>query len=305
MVFDEAFDRDVMPFFNDSVYDELISVPLLFHHGDGSGAGTRIAERVGIVDLGPTLAELMALPPLGAVAGRSYAALARGEQSAIGPSPYFLERRPADEKLVKLGWWKAGDMFGVHAVPHDEVSVAQIPANAEIEQLPVQVPIECDRRVTERTERDGHGLAAHNVVHDLVPDHDPQGIGASVISNDDLNDGLAGLERPGRGFDRVELRLIEWRNLVTPRAPGEELLERHCVAGEVRGPILDWNAIPAENRCSLLGVERGTHLLDRWFVGWLRRSGFRRWLRLGRLGRWRIGRCQGLGSAHLLLGDGL
>ncbi len=93
-----------------SVYDELMSVPLLIHT-PGATAGRRVDAPVGIVDLGPTLLELMGLPPLENAYGQSYAAVVRG-----GPEPepgrsLFLERRPYDPERGR--GWRPGEMFGV------------------------------------------------------------------------------------------------------------------------------------------------------------------------------------------------
>ncbi|MEM9404441.1 MAG: sulfatase [Acidobacteriota bacterium] len=95
-----------------SVYAELVNVPLLVHHGTGEGAGRRVAQRVGIVDLGPTILDLLGLPSLGSVPGRSYASLTRRASEPLDPLPYFLERRPVDEKRI-AGGWRPGEMFGL------------------------------------------------------------------------------------------------------------------------------------------------------------------------------------------------
>lgn len=95
-----------------SVHAELVDVPLLIHHGNGEAGGRRIQERVGIVDLGPTILDLLGLPPLGTVPGRSYAGQTRTESEELSPLPYFLERRPVDEKRI-AGGWRPGEMFGL------------------------------------------------------------------------------------------------------------------------------------------------------------------------------------------------
>jgi len=78
--------------------EEVLRVPLLLV-GPGIPAGRRIAEPVGLVDLAPTLLELLGAPPLSAVMGRSFAALLRGD-----PAAGSFEARP----LFSETWFEAG-----------------------------------------------------------------------------------------------------------------------------------------------------------------------------------------------------
>ena len=92
-----------------SVYRELVHVPLLFHRvGE---PGRRIDEQVGIVDLGPTLLDLMRLPPLDGSMGRSLARVVEDLDPAPEPRTLYLERRPHNEER-DLGW-RPGEMFGL------------------------------------------------------------------------------------------------------------------------------------------------------------------------------------------------
>jgi arylsulfatase A-like enzyme len=68
--------------------EEVLRVPLLLL-GPGIPAGLRISRPVGLVDLAPTLLELLGAPPLPAATGRSFASLlheASGERDAEAPA---------------------------------------------------------------------------------------------------------------------------------------------------------------------------------------------------------------------------
>jgi len=60
------------------IHDEVLHVPLIFL-GPGVDAGTRVSAPVGLVDMLPTLLELLDLPAATDVMGRSFASLVRGE----------------------------------------------------------------------------------------------------------------------------------------------------------------------------------------------------------------------------------
>ena len=72
--------------------EEVLRVPLLVL-GPGIPAGRRISQPVGLVDLAPTLLDLLGAPPLPAAMGRSFAPLLRGAQAEGGsdPRPIFSE----------------------------------------------------------------------------------------------------------------------------------------------------------------------------------------------------------------------
>jgi len=61
------------------VYDATLAVPLLVRLPSAIRAGTRVTSLVSGVDLAPTVLELMGLPPMPGVQGRSAAAAFRGE----------------------------------------------------------------------------------------------------------------------------------------------------------------------------------------------------------------------------------
>jgi arylsulfatase A-like enzyme len=80
------------------LYEEQLHVPLVLHWPDALPAGLRIETPVGLVDLAPTILELMGLAPLPETDGRSLAAPVR---TASEP-----ERRPvlADRRAFSAGF---------------------------------------------------------------------------------------------------------------------------------------------------------------------------------------------------------
>lgn len=63
------------------VHEEVLRVPLLFW-GSGAARGLRVSAPVGLVDLMPTLLELVGAPAPPSGTGRSFASLVRGEPAA-------------------------------------------------------------------------------------------------------------------------------------------------------------------------------------------------------------------------------
>jgi arylsulfatase A-like enzyme len=72
--------------------EEVLRVPLVFV-GAGIAAGRRIATPVGLVDLAPTLLDLLHAPPFARAMGRSLAPLLRGAEpdAALRERPLFAE----------------------------------------------------------------------------------------------------------------------------------------------------------------------------------------------------------------------
>src|SRR5262245_57329333 len=71
--------------------EEVLHVPLLLL-GPGVARGRRVGAPVGLVDLAPTLLELLAAKPLPGAMGRSFAAQLRGSgEGDAGPRPLFSE----------------------------------------------------------------------------------------------------------------------------------------------------------------------------------------------------------------------
>ena len=71
-------------------YNELLRVPLLIHL-PGQSEGRRIARQVGLVDLMPTLAEVLGIEPGGCgCVGRSFASLLRGSSDAAAAERLYV-----------------------------------------------------------------------------------------------------------------------------------------------------------------------------------------------------------------------
>jgi arylsulfatase A-like enzyme len=89
------------------IYNEQLWVPLLIHSGGGSFRPRRIAEMVHLVDLAPTLAEIIGgsfseqqIP----IVGRSLVGLMESSGSGWQPVSAFAQRRPVDQKRLDEGW---------------------------------------------------------------------------------------------------------------------------------------------------------------------------------------------------------
>jgi arylsulfatase A-like enzyme len=64
-----------------SVFQEVLRVPLIVHLPEGARAGTRVAEPVRLLDVAPTLYDLVRLPIPPAVQGTSLAARMQGKDA--------------------------------------------------------------------------------------------------------------------------------------------------------------------------------------------------------------------------------
>jgi len=96
-----------------NVYNEQLWVPLIIHSADGSFATGRVESGVQLVDVAPTLAELIGgcfeEQPI-AIEGRSLVPLLFAPDAAWESRAAFAQRRPVDDKRIKEGWI-AGDVF--------------------------------------------------------------------------------------------------------------------------------------------------------------------------------------------------
>ena len=90
------------------LYDATLHVPLLLSY-PGAQPGTRIAERVGTVDLLPTVLELLALPPARESQGRSLVDLAaHPERPAGNRRAYYAETL---SPRLSYGWGEQRALF--------------------------------------------------------------------------------------------------------------------------------------------------------------------------------------------------
>ena len=187
----------------------------------------------------PTL--VVALVRIGAVLA-TMAGLA-GHDVAVGKGG--LEVLPADHRqrheAQPAAGVDAGDSLTGGLLPpglglpvvHDQVAVVQPPGGAEIQHLVVEAPVEGDRGVAQRAERDRHRLVAELVVDDLVPGENLDRIGAHEPAGLDDRNRLAGLQPAVGVGDRQVLRGVDRGNAVLGRAAGEDLRVGHRVPAEV------------------------------------------------------------------------
>ncbi len=114
-----------------SVYGEMIRVPLLFWSPGRVGAGLRLAEPAQLVDLVPTLAELSGLAVPEAVQGRSLRPLLVGDRAEWRQRPVFAEKQSlggashpnADEAYTVIddGWKLIQNVVGPEDRPEFEL----------------------------------------------------------------------------------------------------------------------------------------------------------------------------------------
>jgi arylsulfatase A-like enzyme len=113
-----------------SLYDTLLHVPLILHAPGLAPAGTRVRTPVGLVDVRPTVLDLLGLPPRGQAHGRSLVPLLQGRP--LPDVPIFAEL-PGFQVAVRKGRvkWIVGQRTGrVRAFtdddPGEERSVAAL-----------------------------------------------------------------------------------------------------------------------------------------------------------------------------------
>ena len=94
----------------DQLYDSLLAVPLIMWAPGRLPEGTVVGDAVGLVDVYPTLAELVDLPMPEDVMGRSLVGLAHGRPSAPRPFPLMAEtyrpEAPLDKRALVVDGWK-------------------------------------------------------------------------------------------------------------------------------------------------------------------------------------------------------
>jgi arylsulfatase A-like enzyme len=83
-------------FLHGALYEELIHVPLVVWHPN-LHAGGRVQERVSLIDLAPTLLEMLGVPRIEQFQGRSLLPLLAGQE---GPRPIFSEKGGAGAALI-------------------------------------------------------------------------------------------------------------------------------------------------------------------------------------------------------------
>lgn len=122
-----------------TLFEEVLNVPLVLR-GPGLPPGSTVAAPVSLVDLAPTLLDLMGLPVDKGMMGQSRAALARGEPGAVGtpvcyavtdpwgPTPLFSTRTDARKLVVDQ---HGGEVFDLYTDPAERDP--GLPASGEVE----------------------------------------------------------------------------------------------------------------------------------------------------------------------------
>jgi arylsulfatase A-like enzyme len=90
-----------------TLYEELVRVPLMFYWPKGLGGGRRIDAPVSLIDIQPTLAELIGVDPPDGAQGQSLVPLLRGEPGDP-ERPLLFELWPPrpDMQALRRGKWK-------------------------------------------------------------------------------------------------------------------------------------------------------------------------------------------------------
>jgi len=85
------------------LYDEQLSIPLAIHLPGGERAGQRVAQDVHLVDLLPTVVDVLGLEAPAGLDGSSLLPLARGAAAAQELRPMFSHARADERRLPELG----------------------------------------------------------------------------------------------------------------------------------------------------------------------------------------------------------
>ncbi|QDU66422.1 sulfatase [Engelhardtia mirabilis] len=110
-----------------TLFDETLHVPLIFRLPGGAQSGTEVETAVQLVDLYPTLLDLVGLPVYDFLRGRSLAGAMRGE--ALEPVPLWSEGGIGRQHCVELDGWKliwSDDRF---ASPQSKIRHRRLPAD--------------------------------------------------------------------------------------------------------------------------------------------------------------------------------
>ena len=123
-----------------SVYDELIRVPLVIRYPEDEGAGTRVTEPVGLIDVVPTVLDYLEIDAPSSVRGRSlrggvsaeprFLAFRENRKKHFRP---YVELRGDQNVVVRRGGWK-----GIWNVDNDTVElydVANDPSEIQLQNV--------------------------------------------------------------------------------------------------------------------------------------------------------------------------
>ncbi|HXV35848.1 MAG TPA: sulfatase [Myxococcota bacterium] len=130
-------------FTHSQLYAETLHVPLIIRHPDRSGnadrsGGVRIAERVSLIDLAPTILEMLSIPATGEFQGRSLLALIDRTGDA---RPVLSEFPLADREAIVEGDWKLlrtkgrEQLFALHRDPDERSDLLRAHAASDAREV--------------------------------------------------------------------------------------------------------------------------------------------------------------------------
>src|SRR5262245_9184219 len=153
-------------------------------------------------------------------------------------------------------------------VVHHQIRISQFARRAKIENAMLHRALENERGIAERAIGDGYRRIPDNVVHNLVPDQNAQGICSCITADGERNDRLrvADAGRPSgcsAAVERLKARHVDRRNTIFARAARSDLLQRDGVlreigAGPLRSPAEWLGRGSADSHCSQ-GTNRSHH----------------------------------------------
>jgi len=100
-----------------NIYEEVVRVPLLFRWPNHIPKGRKFSHPVELVDLAPTILDLVGIKPEGgSFQGQSLATVLRGEIPLVDTGrPIYLHRQHFKGFLSNRGIWIQGENFGIRA----------------------------------------------------------------------------------------------------------------------------------------------------------------------------------------------
>ncbi len=129
-----------------TLYQEIVRVPLIFSGPLIEQPGRRISTPVALLDLLPTLADLMGVPVPAEARGQSLAPVLQGKEAEPKERPIFSEgknRDPFDLQMVLDGGYKllysasrqTVELYDLRSDPEEQVNLAKVQAEVATEKL--------------------------------------------------------------------------------------------------------------------------------------------------------------------------
>ncbi len=243
---EELFERNGF-FHGQSLYDEQLRVPLLVRFPAGAHAGRVVEQQVGLVDVVPSIAEILDLPVFPGVDGMSWMPLVRGEPSPVRPifaraanpdRPWRFAVRLPGSKLIYTVDPPEQQLFDLVADPGERVNLIDDAAAAGTAA-----------KLRELLDVFRAPLADFGYQVRAVPRRGGEPVDLEVRVRGSERAPLANPDRIGRlGPDRLEFA-----------DGGETLTWRTRIDGAPQGIRFDWARLP--------GVVEATLSIDAWVNG--------------------------------------